>query len=74
MIFIKSSGKRIYESEMDPGLVLCCKNASKSYKSLLEKVQKPSSSSKKSKKREREIICNEIETVKRKKVEVLSCI
>ena len=68
--FIKSSEKEIHEIEIEKGMLLSCKSAYSKYKVDLE--EKALTSKKDEKSRKREMIIDQ--NVKRKKLEIESCI
>ena len=70
--FIKELKKEVYEIEIENELILSCKAAHSKYKIDLEDAVSSSTNDEKCHKRE--IIHDEIEGVKRRKVEVEACV
>ena len=70
--FIKELKKEVYEIEIENELILSCKAAHSKYKIDLEDAVSSSANDEKCHKRE--IIHDEIEGVKRRKVEVEACV
>ena len=66
--FVKSSNKEVHKTEIENELVLSCKAAQCKYKIDLENTASSSTNDEKS--RKREMVDDEIEGVKRRKVEI----
>ena len=66
--FVKSSNKEVHEIEVQNELILSCKAARSKYKNDLEVAASSSTNNEKS--RKRELIHDEIEGMKRRKVEI----
>ena len=70
--FVKSSNKEVREIEIENELILSCKAARSKYKIDVEDAASSSTNDEKSHKRE--MIHDEIEGVKRRKVEIEACV
>ena len=66
--FVKSSNKEVHETEVQNELILSCKAARSKYKNDLEDAASSSTNNEKS--RKRELIHDETEGMKRRKVEI----